>query len=212
MNIFYFLHIPSRSDPSTPLSNAHLKHLRPQRAHGSLRQDQLERETASPSSRKQASASPRGWEPARLMLCGWLLSTVTEGLLRARYCAGRLYLISFNPPASPGRQVWLPSLVQFRKLPKTQLAKLQDEDSDFVWLNLYQMHLVFLRPSTYLHLPLHVQSSRGGSVRVPFLSLSSAPSGCDLCRGCCAWGPGGPVHQEGRTVALTGLLACRPRY
>lgn len=79
-----------------PLSNAYLKHLCSQRAYGNQRfihekscdSTQLARETASPSSNKQASASPQGWVPAKLMPCGWLLSTVTEGLLCARYCPG----------------------------------------------------------------------------------------------------------------------------
>lgn len=46
------------------------------------------------------------------------------------------------------------------KIAKTQLAKEQNRDSDLGGLSLYQIHLVFLHPSTsHLYLPLFVQCS-----------------------------------------------------
>lgn len=124
----------------------------------------------SPSSKGKSPGSPWCWVPAKFAPCGWLLSTVTEGLLCARYWVLDIHSISFNPPSSTMKEVLLLSPIQLRKLPNAQIAKKQNQDSALVWLSLYQIPLVSLHPSTsYLHLSLLVQSSGDGVHVVSFL-------------------------------------------
>lgn len=81
-----------------------------------------------------------------------------------------IHSISFNPPSSTMREVLLLSPIQLRKLPKAQIAKKQNQDSDLVWLSLYQRPPVLLHPSTsYLYLSRLVQSSGDGVHAVSFL-------------------------------------------
>lgn len=101
-----------------------------------------------------------------------------------------VYSVSLNPPASPVRQVWLLSLIQFRKWPKTQPAKLQNQDSDLVWLNLYQMHLFFLRPSQAICTSL----------------FSSSPLGVGLCGSLPLLCPQRPVGVTSAEVAVLWAL------